>query len=131
MAAADVPCRRRRQAPRHWIGAWCVCWMHTTNMGDTHDKNPSARALARWETEGGALRNGRNPRRPLDPNQDAKLIIDMAMGEALRGTNLESGKNPAALALGRLGVKVADNAPPRPLPASMVSAHPCASSTAP
>jgi len=66
------------------------------------DKNPSAQALARWETEGGALRNGRSPQRPLDQNQGAKLIVDMAMGKALRETNLENGKNPAALANGRL-----------------------------
>ena len=84
---------------------WCVCWMHTTTMTDKRGKghDPSARALARWETEGGAPRNGRNPQRPRDPNQLAKLIVDMATGEALRETKLEDGKNPAALALGRLG----------------------------
>ena len=73
----------------------------TDKRGKSH--NPSARALARWETEGGAPRNGRNPKRTRDPNQRAKLIVDMATGEALRETKLESGKNPAAVALGRLG----------------------------
>jgi hypothetical protein len=74
-------------------------------MADTRDKShdPSARALARWETEGGAPRNGRNPQRPRDPNQRAKLIVDMATGEALRETKLQDGKNPAAVALCRLG----------------------------
>ena len=74
-------------------------------MTDTRDEShdPSAGALARWETEGGAPRNGRNPQRSRDPNQRANLIVDMATGEALRETKLENGKNPAAVALGRLG----------------------------
>jgi hypothetical protein len=65
---------------------WCVYWMHTATMTDKRDKshNPSARALARWETEGGAPKDGRNSKRPRDPNQLAKLIVDMATGEALR-----------------------------------------------
>jgi hypothetical protein len=43
------------------------------------------------------------PRRPRDPNQLAKLILDMATGEAPRDTITDDGKNPAAVALGRLG----------------------------
>lgn len=39
----------------------------------------------------------------LDPNQLAKLITDEATGEASPGQPDESGKNPAAVALGRLG----------------------------
>jgi hypothetical protein len=41
-------------------------------------------------------------KRPRDPNQLAKLIVDMATGNAPRDA-LEGGKNPAAVALGRLG----------------------------
>ena len=79
--------------------------MHTTTMTCEHDKShdPSARALGRWESEGGAPKDGRNSKRPRDPNELAKLIVDMATGEALRKTKLEAGKNPAAVALGRLG----------------------------
>lgn len=42
------------------------------------------------------------PRRPRDPNQLAKLIVDMATGDAAPDSAIE-GKNPAAVALGRLG----------------------------
>ncbi|MCW5889081.1 MAG: histone H1 [bacterium] len=44
-------------------------------------------------------------RRPRDPNQLAKLIVDMATGEAPRDdlAPRDDGKNPAAVALGRLG----------------------------
>jgi hypothetical protein len=45
-------------------------------------------------------------RRPRDPNQLAKLIVDMATGQAPRDDELPArhdGKNPAAVALGRLG----------------------------
>jgi hypothetical protein len=44
----------------------------------------------------------RSSRRPRDPNQLAKLIVDMATGEAPPETKVE-GKNPAAVALGRQG----------------------------
>lgn len=43
-----------------------------------------------------------NPKRPRDPNQFAKLIVDIATGQAQEET---SNKNPAAVALGRLGGK--------------------------
>lgn len=43
------------------------------------------------------------PKRPRDPNQLAKLIIDMATGEAPKDASADDGKNPAAVALGRLG----------------------------
>ena len=74
-------------------------------MTDKRDKShdPSARALGRWESEGGAPKDGRDSKRPRDPNQLAKLIVDMATGEALRESQLEGGTNPAAVALGRLG----------------------------
>lgn len=45
----------------------------------------------------------RSSKRPRDPNQLAKLIVDMATGEALPDAPADEGKNPAAVALGRLG----------------------------
>ena len=39
-------------------------------------------------------------KRPRDPNQLAKFIVDIATGEKTEG---ESGKDPAAVALGRKG----------------------------
>lgn len=42
------------------------------------------------------------PKRPRDPNQLAKLIVDLSTGEA-QDQNPDAGKNPAAVALGRLG----------------------------
>lgn len=41
------------------------------------------------------------PKRPRDPNQLAKLIVDMMVGRQPKDTS--STKNPAAVALGRLG----------------------------
>jgi len=41
-------------------------------------------------------------KRPRDPNQLAKSIVDISTGEAVDPKNSE-GKNPAAVALGRLG----------------------------
>jgi hypothetical protein len=45
----------------------------------------------------------KNPKRPRDINQLAKLLVDMATGEAPPDTKTDDGKNPAAVALGRLG----------------------------
>jgi hypothetical protein len=46
----------------------------------------------------------RSRKRPSDPAQLAKLIVDTATGEAEdRVSPDEPGKNPAAVALGRLG----------------------------
>jgi hypothetical protein len=47
----------------------------------------------------------KHPKRPRDPNQLAKLIVDIATGqvEDREPTPEEQGKNPAAVALGRLG----------------------------
>lgn len=42
------------------------------------------------------------PKRPRDPNQLAKLITDIATGEA-EDCNPDQGKDPAAVALGRKG----------------------------
>ena len=44
----------------------------------------------------------KNPKRPRDTNQLAKSIVDIATGESEQA---EDGKNPAAVALGRLGGK--------------------------
>lgn len=41
------------------------------------------------------------PKRPRDPNQLAKLIVDIATGEA--PPDAQSEKDPAAVALGRKG----------------------------
>ena len=41
-------------------------------------------------------------RRPKDPNQRAKMIVDIATGE-ITEPNPKEGKNPAAVELGRLG----------------------------
>jgi hypothetical protein len=47
----------------------------------------------------------RSRTRPKDPNQLAKFIVDVATGERedRETTPDEQGKNPAAVALGRLG----------------------------
>jgi hypothetical protein len=41
--------------------------------------------------------------RPRDTNQLAKSIVDLATGEAENTAPVPDGKNPAAVALGRLG----------------------------
>jgi hypothetical protein len=47
----------------------------------------------------------KTPKRPRDLNQWAKRMVDIATGEASdrKPTPEEQGKNPAAVALGRLG----------------------------
>jgi hypothetical protein len=48
----------------------------------------------------------RSSKRPTDANQLAKLIVDLATGEIVEEVSQhDSGKNPAAVALGRLGGK--------------------------
>jgi len=44
----------------------------------------------------------KKPKRPRDTNQLAKSIVDIATGDA-DDTPPDNGKNPAAVALGRLG----------------------------
>jgi hypothetical protein len=44
----------------------------------------------------------RSSKRPRDPNQLAKLIVDIATGE-VKDTPEDAGKDPAAVALGRKG----------------------------
>lgn len=43
-----------------------------------------------------------NPKRPRDPNELAKRIVDLATGEA-QEEDSDAGKDPAAVALGRKG----------------------------
>lgn len=43
------------------------------------------------------------PRRPRDRNQLAKLVVDIATGEAEEPKETGPEKNPAAVALGKLG----------------------------
>ena len=48
----------------------------------------------------------KHPKRPRDPNQLAKAIVDIATGKSANSnedTTQNSGKNPAAVELGRLG----------------------------
>jgi hypothetical protein len=44
----------------------------------------------------------RSRKRPRDPNQLGKLIVDLATGEAVEQSK-NTGKDPAAVALGRKG----------------------------
>ena len=45
------------------------------------------------------------PTRPRDPNQLGKLIVDLSVGDADDSQNMpdDSGKDPAAVALGKKG----------------------------
>lgn len=45
----------------------------------------------------------KKPKRPKDTNQLAKLIVDVATGEIVLPENKLTGKNPYAVALGKLG----------------------------
>ncbi len=47
------------------------------------------------------------PKRPRDPNQLGKLIVDLSVGDADDSKNMpdDSGKDPAAMALGKKGGK--------------------------
>lgn len=49
----------------------------------------------------------KHPKRPRDPNQLAKLMVDIASSEVanIEPTAAEQGKNPAAVALGQKGGK--------------------------
>jgi hypothetical protein len=44
----------------------------------------------------------RSRKRPRDPNQLGKLIVDIATGD-IEDTPVDDGKNPAAVELGRKG----------------------------
>ncbi len=45
----------------------------------------------------------RSSKRPLDANQLAKLMVDITVGEVTDARIAAPGKNPAAVALGRMG----------------------------
>ncbi len=45
----------------------------------------------------------KKPKRPRDTNQLAKSIVDLSTGQAAEETPEDSGKDPAAVALGRKG----------------------------
>lgn len=45
----------------------------------------------------------KTPKRPRDPNQLAHMIVGIATGEESDATAAGEGKNPAAVARGRLG----------------------------
>ena len=62
----------------------------------------------------------KKPERPRDVNQLAKFIIDSATGE-IDLSPREDGKNPAAVALGRLGGKKGGKARAKKLSASVRS----------
>lgn len=47
--------------------------------------------------------NRSRKKRPRDPNQLGKLIVDLATGEATEPEKPADGKDPAAVSLGRKG----------------------------
>jgi hypothetical protein len=60
------------------------------------------------------------PKRPRDPNQLAKLVTDLATGEA-EETHPDEGKDPAAVALGRRGGEKGGHARAKNLSANQLS----------
>jgi hypothetical protein len=77
-------------------------------MADNGPKQPNnnAKSIDRWDDEGGAPSGGRvtgkYPKRPRDPNQLAKFIVDVATGEAT-DPDPDQGKDPAAVKRGGSG----------------------------
>ena len=67
------------------------------------DEAMKTRALDRWNNEGGAPVSTKRPKRPRDPNQLGKLIVDFSVGEVEDAKPEYDGKNPAAKALGEGG----------------------------
>ena len=57
----------------------------------------------------------RSRKRPRDPNELAKLVVDLATGEVQDKPSTKKTKNPAAVALGRLGGLKGGNARARKL----------------
>lgn len=60
----------------------------------------------------GAAMSDKHPKRPRDPNQLAKAIVDIATGEKpdRDPTPEEQGKDPAAVAMGKKGGRARANA---------------------
>src|SRR5688500_6348425 len=78
-------------------------------MAEKPPKRPdnTPKALDRWINEGGAPASGdastrKRPKRPVDLNQRAKRMVDIATGNATE-TDPDSGTDPAAASLGRRG----------------------------
>ena len=67
------------------------------------DEAMKTRALDRWNNEGGAPVSTKRSKRPRDPNQLGKLIVDLSVGEVEDAKPEYDGKNPAAKALGKRG----------------------------
>ena len=63
----------------------------------------------------------KKPKRPRDANQLAKFIVDVATGE-VQESDPNDGKNPAAVALGRLGGQKGGKARAKSLTAEQKSA---------
>lgn len=80
-------------------------------MAEKHPKRPTdeamkAKALDRWNNEGGApAAPAKHPKRPRDLNQWAKRMVDIATGEVKDNapTPEEQGKDAAAVKRGQLG----------------------------
>ena len=79
-------------------------------MAEKRSKRPTdeeirAKALDRWNNEGGAPAPVKTPKRPRDLNQWAKRMVDIATGEVedREPTPEEQGKNPTAVARGKAG----------------------------
>ncbi len=49
------------------------------------------------------MADSKTPRRPRDPNELAKFVVDMATGETDERVRMDDGRDAAAVALGRLG----------------------------
>jgi hypothetical protein len=59
----------------------------------------------------------KTPKRPRDTNQLAKFIVDLATGEESEPKPMDTGKDPAAVALGRKGGLKGGTARAKSLPA--------------
>jgi hypothetical protein len=61
-------------------------------------RKPTPKAIGRWDDEGGAPSGGRSrPKRPRDPNQLAKSIVELATGQ------IKDREPPTAPKKGRKG----------------------------
>ena len=69
------------------------------------DEEMKERAIGRWNNEGGAPAPAKRPKRPRDPNQLRKMIVDLSVGEAKEVFADDPPKKEAAAALGRRGGK--------------------------
>jgi hypothetical protein len=68
-----------------------------TNKRPTGTHNPSASSLRRWDNEGGAPAGGR-AKRPGDPNQLAKSIVNIATNVTKERDTLKRKPQPRAKA---------------------------------